>query len=252
MLAETQARFRAALDAPDAAGVLPTIAGVPEPAARMEIYRRHHRESLVRHLRRRFPTVEWLLGPEPMTRLALAFIAAHPPVTPCMAEYGDHFVPFIGTTPEAARHGYLQGVAGMDWLLGEVAVAIDAPPLPITALSDHSPERLPDLRLRLQPGIRYLEDPWPVDELVRTRLGGEPPEQLVLRPARVCLEITGARGSFAVVRFDAGAFAFRQSLATGGSIGMAIDVAIAAAPAFAPGAALAELFAARLVTAISS
>lgn len=252
MLAETQARFRAALDAPDASGVLPAVAGVPDPAARVEIYRRHRRESLVRHLRRRFPTVEWLLGSEPMTRLALAFIAAHAPVTPCMAEYGGAFVPFIGTTPEAGRHGYLQGVAGMDWLLGEVAVAIDAPPLPIAALSDHSPDRLPDLRLRLQPGIRYLEDAWPVDKLVRTRLGGRPPEQLVLPPAPVRLEITGARGSFAIVRLDAGTFAFRQSLATGGSLGTAVDLAVAATPAFAPGAALAELFAARLVTAIRS
>lgn len=252
MLAETQARFRQALDAPDASTVLPLIAGVPDSAKRMEIYRRHHRESLVRHLRRRFPTIEWLIGSEAMSTLAHGFIAAHAPSAPCMAEYGGAFVPFVAASSAAARHGYLGAAAEIDWLLGEVAVAVDAPALPITNLAAHAPEALPDLSLRLQPGVRYLAAGWPVDDLVRVRLSQQLPEQFVLMPTPVRIEINGARGAFAINRLGDGDFTFRRALGAGASIGVAADAALAADPRFDPGAALGALFAARLVTAIAT
>lgn len=250
MLAEIQTRFRRSLDAADASAVLPLFAGVPDAAQRMEIYRRHHRESLVRHLHGRFPTVDWLLGPMPMRRLALEFIAAHAPAGPCMAEYGAEFIPFIEASPEAMRHRYLPAAAQIDWLLGQAAVAIEAPPLPIAALASHAPELLPDLVLRLQPGVRYLVAGWPIDELVRMRLSEQVPDRYVLEAEPVRLEIRGARGAFSINRLESGAFAFRSALARGASIGAAVDAAIEADAQFDAGAALTALFAARLVTVI--
>lgn len=252
MLAETQARFRHALGAADAAAVLPLIAGIPDAAQRMEIYRRHHRESLVRHLRRRFPTVEWLLGSAPMTQLATEFIAVRPPAAPCMAEYGEEFVQFVGASAEAKPHRYLGEAAEIDWLLGQAAVAIEAPPLPITVLASLPAERLPDVTVGLQPGVRYLAAVWPVDDLVRMRLSERPPEQYVLHAEAVRLEINGARGAFTIGRLESGVFAFRRSLALGASIGAAVDAAVEADAQFDAGAALASLFAARLVAAIAS
>lgn len=252
MLAETQTRFRRSLDAADASAVLPLLAGVPDAAQRMEIYRRHHRESLVRHLHGRFTTVDWLLGPVPMRRLNLEFIAAHAPAGPCMAEYGAEFIPFIEASPEAMRHRYLPAAAQIDWLLGQAAVAIDAPPLPIAALASQAPERLPDLVLQLQPGVRYLAAGWPIDDLVRMRLSLS--EQLldryVLEAEPVRLEIRGARGALSIDRLDSGDLAFRSALARGASIGAAVDAAVEADAQFDAGAALVALFAARLVTAI--
>lgn len=251
MLVETQSRFRRALGADDASAVLALISGVPDSAQRMEIYRRHHRESLVRHLRGRFPTVEWLLGSVPMIQLARAFIAAHAPTAPCMAEYGGGFVEFIGTTADAARHRYLGSAAEIDWLLGEVAVAVDAPPLPIAALASCAPERLPDLALQLQPGARYLAAGWPVDELVRMRLSEQQPERYAFNAEPVRLEIIGARGAFSINRLKGGNHAFRRCLAAGAAIGAAVDAALDEEPQFDAGAALASLFAARLVTAVT-
>lgn len=251
MLAETQSLFRRALGADDASAVLALVSGVPDGAQRMEIYRRHHRESLVRHLRGRFPTVEWLLGSVPMVQLARAFIAAHAPTAPCMAEYGGGFVEFIGTTAEAARHRYLRSAAEIDWLLGEVAVAIDAPPLPIAALASCAPERLPDLTLALQPGARYLAAEWSVDDLVRMRLCEHQPERYAFNAEPVRLEITGARGAFSINRLKGGDYAFRRYLVNGTSIGAAVDAALAEEPQFDAGTALASLFAARLVTAVT-
>jgi len=250
MLAEVQARFRQALDAVDASAVMPLFGGIPDAAQRMEIYRRHHRESLVRHLHGRFPTVDWLLGPAAMRQLALEFIAAHAPTGPCMAEYGAEFIPFIEASPGATRHRYLGAAAEIDWLLGQVAVAIDAPLLSIAALASQAPERLPDLILQLQPGVRYLAAGWPIDDLVRMRLSEQLPDRYVLEAEPVRLEIRGARGAFSINRLESGAFAFRSALARGATIGAAADAAVEAAAQFDAGAALAALFAERLVTAI--
>lgn len=250
MLAETQARFRRALGDADASAVLPLVSGVADAARRMEIYRRHHRESLVRHILGRFPTVEWLLGSASMSRLAAVFIAAHPPAAPCMAEYGADFPELLDVSEAARRHRYLRAAAELDWLLGEVAVAIDAPPLSIATLAGHPAERLPDLKLRLQPGTRYLECDWAVDDLVRLRLGGDAPDRYVLDATPVFLEIAGARGTFGIGRLDRAVFAFRAGLAGGDTIGAAVEAAFGVDSAVDAGAALASLFADRLVMSV--
>lgn len=248
-LAETQARFRAALD-DEGRGVLPLLGRVPDAASRLAIYQRHHRESLVRHLRGRFPTVEWLLGSDAMAELARAFILAHPPTAPCMAEYGEPFPAFIADSEAGQRLGYLAPAARLDWWLGQTAVAVDRPAIAIDTLASIPPAELPDLRLILQPGVRYLEADWPVDELVQLRLGDRPPESYRLEPLRVCLEVTGARGTFRIGRLDRSQTTFRSTLAAGGAIGDAAEAAFAADSAFDAGIALASLFAAGLVCAV--
>lgn len=250
-LAETQARLHRAIGGGDPAAALALLAGRFEPARRLEIYRHHHRHSLCRHLLGRFPTIAWLLGSERLLALARDFLAMQPPAAPCIAEYGGAFPHFLEQAADAARHPYLPATAAIDWCLGETAVAIDHPPRTITELAGRQEQHLPDLGLSLQPGLRLLHAAWPVDELVRLRLGAEPPERFVLDPLEVRLQIAGARGAFTIQRLDAATFAFRAALAGGGSIGIAAEGAFAADPAFDAGAALAALFAAGLVTAIT-
>ena len=251
-LAETQAQLHRAIGGGDPVAALALLAGRFDPALRLDIYRHHHRESLTRHVIGRFPTIQWLLGAERMLVLARAFIAVHPPTAPCMAEYGGAFPGFLGQAEDALRHPYLPATAAIDWALGEIAVAIDHPPLPIAELGAYKQERLPDLGLRLQPGLRLLHAAWPVDDLVRLRLGAAPPERFVLDPLQVHLQLVGARGAFTIQRLDPGSFTFRTALAGGGSIGGAASEAFAADPAFDAGAALAALFAAAHVTAITT
>jgi hypothetical protein len=248
-LAETQSQFRAALDG-QGRGVLPLLGRVPDAAARLAIYQRHHRQSLVRHLRGRFPTVEWLLGSDATEDLARAFIVAHPPTAPCMAEYGEPFPAFVAASHAGRRFAYLAPAARLDWWLGQTAVAVDMPAIAIDTLASIPPEQLPELRLILQPGVRYLDAAWPVDELVQLRLADRPPQSYRLDPLSVCLEITGARGAFRIGRIDRPTLIFRATLAAGGSIGAAAGSAFAADRAFDAGGALASLFAASLVCAV--
>ena len=215
--------------------------------ARLAIYRRHHFESLIRHLVGRFPTVEWLLGTTRFIALAEPFIHAAPPSAPCMAEYGEDFAGFLAHHATAGPSPYIADIAGLDWLLGNAAIAVESPPVGVTALSAWPADHLPELGLRLQPGVSYLASGWPIDDLVRIRLDERQPEQLEFLPHAVALEVRGARGKFGIGRLDKAEFAFRSALRGGVSLGGAIERGLSADPEFDVSTALATLFAAGLV-----
>ena len=249
-LHETQAAFRDAIVSLEPQ--LPASLIAPAPiAGRLAIYRRHFREALVRHIVGRFPTVEWLIGSRAMAEFAEPFVRSSPPTAPCLAEYGAGFVDALKVSGRAELPAYLEDVAVLDWALGDVAVAIDHAPLDVAALASYPAESLPDLTLRLQPGLRYRRSAWPVDALVGIRLSDKAPDHLHFVPEAVALEIRGARGQFRIGRLEASAFEFRSLLADGEPLGTAIAGALAADPSFDVSAAIAAVFAEGLVVEVS-
>ena len=70
MLCELQAHFRDAVVGGPPDGLIAALSCPADAAERLAIYRRHHRESFRRHLRGRYPTVEWLIGPLADRRLS--------------------------------------------------------------------------------------------------------------------------------------------------------------------------------------
>jgi len=250
-LSEAQAQFRAAVVSRD--GTVPPMLLAPAPVAgRFEIYRRHFREALIRHIAGRFPTVEWLLGSARMRPLAEAYARAAPPAAPCMAEYGAGFIETLKWDASTSGLPYLADVAALDWLLGGVSVAISKPSLAIAALAAYPAEQLPDIRLRLQPGTHYLRSGWPVDDLVRIRLSEQSPESLSFTPHKVALEVSGARGEFRMTRLDQPTLKFRAAIAAGMPLGEAVGEGLETDPAFDVSVALAATFAAGLVIDIVS
>lgn len=246
-LAEIQARVRRAIVEKDRDAVIPLLVGVPSPSQRLEIYQRHYDASLVTQLLGRFPTIVWLVGSAFVTGAAQAFIRAHLPRAPCLAEYGEDFPGFMAALPGTERVPYLRSVGDVDWRLGEVAVAIDRPPREISELATLAPEVLLDLHLGLQPGLRHVEANWPVDELVRLHLSERAPDLYKFEPLDVNLEIRGARGAFRISRLDRGAFVFRRTLVANAPLGAAMETAQASDPGFDPSAALTTLFSEGLV-----
>lgn len=249
-LAESQTIFRRAITQSGDA-TTPSVLTAPNGAAtRFAIYRRHHRESLTRHIRGRFPTVEWLLGSPRMMEFAAAFARDTPPSVPCMAEYGLGFAGFLAADRISRELPYLEDVALLDWHLGDVAVAVDFPALAISELARFHPDHLPDLGLRLQPGLRLLESAWPVDDLVRVRLSEQRPEQLAFAAMPVAIEVRGARGRFALSRLSPAAQCFRTMLVQPSTLGDAMQRALDTEPDFDISAGLTSLFSEGLVTAI--
>lgn len=245
-LSETQAAFRRAV----AGGAEPALlAGICCPAAaeeRLAIYRRHYRESFRRHLRGRYPTLEWLLGTPRLTALADQTLAAAPPGAPSLAEYGAELI----TVLEEQGHDlppYAADVARLDWSLGTLSVAIAEDPLALALIAAVPLDALPELRLVLQPGLFFCPFAWPVDQLFALSQRPDAPDELRFDPGETLLQLHGVRGRLSLKRLARGSFAFRAGLSSGLSLAAAVEAARQADAAFDLSAELAAFFAEDLV-----
>src|SRR5262249_42929633 len=166
-LAETQSRLRDALVAGDFTRLEGLLIGGGDAAPRFAIHRRHYQSSLIEALLVKFPATAWLVGTPALEQAARDFVCAHPPRAPCIAEYADAFPRFIAERSDAERTDYVRAFAELEWHLGQVSIAIDAPAVTVDQLSHHETDVLLGSALTLQPGLRYLAAAWPVDDLMR-------------------------------------------------------------------------------------
>jgi len=250
-LADIQRRVRRAVVAGDAAGLAPFLVGGRSAEARLAIHCRHYETSLVTALLGKFPATAWLVGTPFLTEAATRFVRESPPQAPCIAEYGERFPSYLSTCPGADRVPYLRGFAQLEWHLGHVAVAVDRPPLTVGDVSRVDLDVLMEATLTLQPGLRYLEAPWPIDDLMKVYLTDTAPDQWSMERAAVQLEVRGARGTFQINRLEAGEFTFRKNVLDGRSLAEAVECGVESRVGFAPGPALAALVSDGLVTAMT-
>jgi len=248
-LAEVQRRLRDAIVDGHDAGVGALLVGGRDPSRRLAIHRRNYETSLVAALLRKFPATVWLMGSPFVSEAVRDFVHRRPPSAPCIAEYGTEFPDFLASRPGTEHVAYLRWFAQLEWQLGHAAISIERPVPGADALRALRSEALPDVVLSLQPGLFYLEAPWPVDDLMRLYLGETAPERYALEPTEVRLEVRGARGEFRIRRLDAGMFVFRRSIALGQSLGLAAEHALDRDSSFDPGRGLSMLIAEGLPTA---
>jgi hypothetical protein len=124
-VADLQRRIRDAVVRGDSESVAPFLVGGGQPSKRFDIHRRHYEESLTTAVVGRFPATGWLVGSRRIEAAARAFVHAHPPTAPCIAEYGPAFPSFLATWPETERLTYVPEFADLDWHLGRLAVSVD-------------------------------------------------------------------------------------------------------------------------------
>jgi hypothetical protein len=250
-LLEIQRQVRGAVVADEAGGaLLALLAGGRDPAARLAIHRHHYQESLTRALLDKFPAVGWLAGERFVAAAAHAFVRAHPPAAPCIAEYGADYPAFLASRAGADRLPYLRAFAELEWHVGKVSIAVDEAPLTIESLASIDASELPDHRLTLQGGLRYCTAAWPIDDLIKQYLSCAAPERYAFDPTDVHLEIRGARSEFHIERLAQPGFVFRSAVADGVTIGTAAERALDINATFDPGQALLRLVSAGLVIAI--
>ncbi len=148
--AETETGFVAALfdtAAPEGLG--------PEADLRFAVYRNNVQHGLSRALAQRFEVIETLLGEESFLALARIFIAAEPPASPLLFEWGVGLADFLDGMPALADHPYLGDVARLEWARGLAWQAADAEPVSSDDLfrAAATPEKL---RLRFHPSLQVL------------------------------------------------------------------------------------------------
>lgn len=248
-LVDLQRNFARAMTSGDGAALGGHLLGGHDASERVAIHLRHYATSLAAVLCDKFPASAWLVGAETMREVAHAYARLHPPLQPCIAEYGRDFPQFLARHPRTASLPYVRSFAELEWAVAQASIALDAPPLSWGALTACGAERCVESRLVLQPGVHYVRAGWCIDELMQTYLSGVAPERFVLVDADMRIEVRGARGTFRLARLDAATFAFRTTLAAGRTVGEAADAALMLDPRFDPGGALRALVDAELVTA---
>jgi Putative DNA-binding domain len=223
------------------------LIGGDEPTRRFAIHSRHYSASLARSLVERFSATVWLAGSDFVREAAMGFVREHPPARPCIAEYGDGFPAYLASNG-GTRLPYLAQFATVDWHLGRLAIAVDAPPL--QTLADCDPARFADTRLTLQPGTEYVALDWSLDELIRFYLAGDAPNQYALRNEPVWLELRGCRGDLWLNRLTRSDYVFRLALADGSTLERAAELAVRADESFEPGRAVLAMLRAGLLTSV--
>lgn len=147
-----QSAFRSALRD----GTLPpgvTAAHPAETARRFAVYRNNVAVSLGQALGRRFPVIQRLVGDEFFAALARAYLAADPPRSPVLMEWGAGFAGFLAGFRPLAGWPFMADVARIEWARGLAFHAADAAPLDPAILAAADPETL---RLALHPSVTVL------------------------------------------------------------------------------------------------
>lgn len=248
LLADLQTQFARAMTTGEGAPGVMQLWGGANPGKRLNIHLRHYEASLTAALGDKFPACAWLAGADVVSPAARAYVHAHPPTQPCIAEYGEDFPQFLANHGRARTLPYLESFAELEWAVGRASIAIDDPPLSWSEIGRIGSERLIDSVLALQPGLRYLCSAWAVDQLMTTYLSGTEPERFVLPESDTFIEVRGARGTVHLARLDGATFTFRRDLAAGRSVGDAAGSALDRDSTFDPGEALRLLVRAGLIT----
>ena len=252
LLAELQAGIRQALLTGDADPLQPLLVGGRDGRKRLAIHQRHYATSLITSLLDRFPATVWLVGSPFVTEAARQFVQYHAPTRPCIAEYGEDFPAFLATHPGAAEVPYLRQFAELEWHLSRLSLAVEIPSLSRADLSAVDSAAFADAALTLQPGVDYLRADWGIDELMTLYLTDSAPDQFMLKPETVWMELRGVRGELRLTRIGHADFVFRAAVAVGNLLGDAAVSALEIDGAFDVGQALITLLDDGLVAQIAA
>ena len=235
----TQDMFRASLL--DAAQPVPNglIDGDKQSAGRrFNVYRNNVAVSLTEALREGFPVITKLLGQQNMDGLAGLYLRAHPPSSPLMMFYGDHFPDFIAGLPQLSHLGYLPDIARLELAMRRAYHAADTTPIDPIKLGALTPEALMRTRLRLAPSVQLVQSAWPIHSIWRFNTEDGAP-----KPTAQAEDVIILRAEFDPVPYllPQGGGSFIDALLAGTPLGQAHEAALQATADFDLGTSLALL-----------
>ena len=175
------------------------------------------------------------------------------PADRALRSTGEAFPLFLAARASAHSVPYLAPFAALEWHVAQVSLAVEHRPLTAEEIQVGGADALAAASLSLQPGVRYMQANWAIDELFSAYLADEAPEQFVLGSGPIGLEVRGVRGDFAINPLGPGELMFRSALASGVQTGAAIHKATVVEPGFDAMRAVVSLeIASGLVTQVHS
>ncbi len=129
---------------------------------RLAIYASAYRSRLQEVLDTDYPALHVLAGDELFGQLALAYIEAHPSVSPNARWFGMNLAEFLGRKEPFASHSVLTEMAAFEWAMGLAFDAIDSPVVPFDELAALAGDSWPQLHLTMQASMQRLTMQWNV------------------------------------------------------------------------------------------
>jgi hypothetical protein len=240
--AELQHCFAAAVRGQPAE--LPIRAATPARAeSGLAVYRNNMMSGLIKVVAARFPAVRRLLGEDCFVESVRRFIAAEPPRSPLLLDYGGKFPEFLRSIGE---HACIADIADLDVARDKAYHAADAVSLPPQAFAAIPTERLAGLRLTFHPSVSLLQSWFPIVSIWQadqkadgaTLPQGRPEAALIARPM---LQVE-------VWNLPPGGFAFLTALWGGATMAEAAETAMDVAPDFELAVNLSVMIGASIVT----
>jgi hypothetical protein len=174
-LAQLQSAYRAYLLTGDSAPLAPQIiADAFDAAERLGIYRNNFLISLGEALKANFPVTLQLIGRDFFEQAARRFVLAHPPLRPCLFEYGAEFPDYLRDLPQLSALPYVADMARFEF--ARVA-AYNAPAeqyIAADTLAGLPPERLEAIAIRRARHARIVIVHAPVPALWKAHQMPEP------------------------------------------------------------------------------
>jgi len=174
-LADLQAAYRGYLLSGDSAALAPAIvADSFDGPERLAIYRNNFLISLGEALKANFPVTLQLLGTDFFEQAARRFVLSHPPLRPCLFEYGAGFADYLRDLPQLATRPYIVDMARFEFARIAAYNAPVEPAVTPETLVGLSPEQLEALPIRRAQHARVLSVRAPVLALWQAHQAAEP------------------------------------------------------------------------------
>jgi hypothetical protein len=209
----------------------------------LAVYRNNVMSGLIKVVAARFPSVRRLLGEDRFLESVRRFIAAEPPRSPLLLEYGDGFPEFLR---RFGGDACIADIADLEVARGKAYHAADAVSLPAKAFAAIPAERLAGLRLTFHPSVSLLQSRFPIVSLWQANQEANNIDPQQWRPeaaliARPMLEVE-------IWNLPPGGFTFLTALRRGTTMAEAAEAAMDVAPDFDLAVNLLVLIKANIVT----
>lgn len=175
-----------------------------------------------------FPVVQAMLGDEMFAAVAADHAEAHPPSNPVLAYYGSAFADWIEEQSWVADVPYLSDVARVERLFCEALFAADLAPLDPAKLALLGSNTWSQTRLALHPATRFASSRWPAAALWLAHRDDGNLGEIVWQPE--CTLVTRPFFEVEVSQIEPSAHRFLLALASGQTLGAAVEATLTAFP----------------------
>jgi hypothetical protein len=208
--------------------------GTFSPEERLNIYRNNLRENFLKVLELEFPVVQRLVGADYFRQTARQFLQQSPSRSGDLFHCGRAFPHYLRHQFADSDYAYLPDVAALEWSYQEAMIAADDPQVfDLAALARLEQDSYDRLRLQAHPALRLVRSPYPIVAIWAANQPDAPGDATIdIGRGGDNGLVTRALRSTQIAAIGAGAATFLGAVLEQQPLGVALEAALAADPAF--------------------